>query len=90
MRRLKRLSAALFIISLILLVFHVFKVRILDDRTGPVFHMDNRTVEVSVKGEQEAERPQQAKPVLNFQVPRQPRQTVQGQDITIPDFLKRR
>ena len=54
MRRLKRLSAALFIISLILLVFHVFKVRILDDRTGPVFHMDNRTVEVSVKDEQEA------------------------------------
>ncbi len=43
-----------------------------------------------VKGEQEAERNQQAKPVLNFQVPRQPRQTVQGQDITIPDFLKRR
>ena len=43
-----------------------------------------------VKGEHEAERPQQAKPVLNFQVPRQPRQTVQGQDITIPDFLKRR
>ena len=54
MRRLKRLSAALFIISLILLVFHIFKVRILDDRTGPVFHMDNRTVEVSVKDEQEA------------------------------------
>ena len=54
MRRLKRLSAALFIISLILLVFHVFKVRILDDRTGPVFHMDNRTVEVSVKDKQEA------------------------------------
>ena len=43
-----------------------------------------------VKGEQETERSQQAKPVLNFQVPRQPRQTVQGQDITIPDFLKRR
>ena len=54
MRRLKRLSAALFIISLILLVFHVFKVRILDDRTGPVFQMDNRTVEVSVKDGQEA------------------------------------
>ena len=54
MRRLKRLSTTLFIISLILLVFHVFKVRILDDRTGPVFHMDNRTVEVSVKDEQEA------------------------------------
>ena len=54
MRRLKRLSVALFIISLILLVFHVFKVRILDDRTGPVFHMDNRTVEVSVKDGQEA------------------------------------
>ena len=54
MRRLKRLSTALFIISLILLVFHVLKVRILDDRTGPVFHMDNRTVEVSVKDEQEA------------------------------------
>lgn len=43
-----------------------------------------------VKGEQEAEKGQQAKPALNFQVPRQPRQTVQGQDITIPDFLKRR
>ena len=39
---------------MILLVFHVFKVRILDDRTGPVFHMDNRTVEVSVKDGQEA------------------------------------
>ena len=44
-----------------------------------------------VKGETaEPERAQQSKPVLNFQVPRQPRQTVQGQDITIPDFLKRR
>ena len=46
-----------------------------------------------VRGET-AEQPeraaQQSKPVLNFQVPRQPRQTVQGQDITIPDFLKRR
>lgn len=54
MRRLKRLSTTLFIISLVLLVFHVFKVRILDDRTGPVFHMDGRTIEVSVKDEQEA------------------------------------
>lgn len=45
-----------------------------------------------VKGEtaEQPERTQQAKPVLNFQVPRQPRTTVQGQDITIPDFLKRR
>ena len=48
-----------------------------------------------VKGEQQAEpertRPQQqSKPVLNFQVPRQPKTTVQEQDITIPDFLKRR
>ena len=44
-----------------------------------------------VKGETaEQERAPQSKPVLNFQVPRQPRQTVQGQDITIPDFLKRR
>ena len=50
-----------------------------------------------VKGEQQAPaepervRPQQqSKPVLNFQVPRQPKTTVQEQDITIPDFLKRR
>ena len=43
-----------------------------------------------VKGEQEPEKAPQGKPTLNFQVPRQPRQTVQGQDITIPDFLKRR
>ena len=50
-----------------------------------------------VKGEQQAaaepERAkpqQQSKPVLNFQVPRQPKTTVQEQDITIPDFLKRR
>ena len=50
-----------------------------------------------VKGEQQAQaepertRPQQqSKPVLNFQVPRQPKTTVQEQDITIPDFLKRR
>ena len=54
MRRLKRLSVALFIISLILLVFYVCKVRILDDWTGPVFHMDSRTVKVSVKDEQDA------------------------------------
>lgn len=54
MRRLKRLSVALFIVSLILLGSHIFKRRMLDDRTGPVFHMDSRTVEVSVKDEQEA------------------------------------
>ena len=54
MRRLQRLSVALFIVSLILLGFHIYKARMLDDRTGPVFHMDNRTVEVSVKDGQEA------------------------------------
>ena len=54
MRRLQRLSVVLFIISLVLLGFHIFKVRVIDDRTGPVFHMDNRTVEVSVKEGQEA------------------------------------
>ena len=31
-----------------------------------------------------------AKPGLNFNVPRQPKQTVQEQDIRIPDFLKRK
>ena len=54
MRRLKRLSVVLFIVSLVLLGFHILKVRIIDDRTGPVFHMENRTVEVSVKDGQEA------------------------------------
>ena len=54
MRRLKRLSVLLFIVSLILLGSHIFKVRMLDDRTGPVFHMDSRTIEVSVKDGQEA------------------------------------
>ena len=54
MRRMQRLSVALFIVSLVLFGFHIFKVRVIDDRTGPVFHMDNRTVEVSVKDGQEA------------------------------------
>ena len=54
MRRLRRLSLALFIVSLILLGFHIFKVRMLDDRTGPVFHMDSYTVELSVKDGPEA------------------------------------
>ena len=31
-----------------------------------------------------------AKPGLNFNVPRQPKQTVQEQDIRIPDFLKKK
>ena len=54
MRRLKRLSVLLFVVSLILLGSHIFKVRMLDDRTGPVFQMDSRTIEVSVKDGQEA------------------------------------
>ena len=54
MRILKRLSVALFIVSLILLGFHIYKARMLDDRTGPEFHMDSRTVKVSVKDGQEA------------------------------------
>lgn len=54
MRRLKRLSVLLFIVSLIMLGSHIFKVRMLDDRTGPVFQMDSRTIEVSVKDGQEA------------------------------------
>lgn len=54
MRRLNRLSVVLFIISLILLGSHIYKVRMLDDQTGPVFHMDSRMVEVSVKDGQEA------------------------------------
>ena len=54
MRRLKRLSVLLFIVSLILLGSHIFKVRMLDDRTGPVFQMDSHTVEVSVKDGEEA------------------------------------
>ena len=54
MRRLRRMSVALFLFSLVLLGFHLFKVRIIDDRMGPVFHMENRKIEVSVKDGQEA------------------------------------
>ena len=54
MRRLRTVSIALFIIAVVLLGIHLYKVRIVKDQTGPVFHMDNNLVEVSVKDSEEA------------------------------------
>ena len=54
MRRLRTASIALFIIAVVLLGIYIYKVRIAKDQTGPVFHMDNNLVEVSVKDSEEA------------------------------------
>lgn len=49
MRRLKSISLTLFVISLILFGINFYKKKIIDDQTGPVFHMENNIVSVSVK-----------------------------------------
>lgn len=54
MRGLRRASIALFIISLIVFGIHFYKKNVLDDKTGPVFHMDSDLVEVSVKDGEDA------------------------------------
>ena len=54
MRRLRTASIALFIISAILFGLHIYMVRFVKDKTGPVFHVDSNVVEVSVKDNEEA------------------------------------
>lgn len=53
MRRLRTASIALFIIAVVLLGIQFYKVRIVKDQTGPVFHVDSNLVEVSVKDSEE-------------------------------------
>lgn len=54
MRRLRTVSIALLIIAIVLFGVHIFGVRFLKDKTGPVFHVDSNLVEVSVKDSEEA------------------------------------
>lgn len=54
MRRLKSISLSLFVISLILFGVNFYKERVIEDQTGPVFQMENRIVEVSVKDDESA------------------------------------
>lgn len=54
MRRLKMISISLFVISLLLLGVHAIKVNVIDDKTGPVFHIDNKLIEVSVKDDDDS------------------------------------
>lgn len=54
MRRLKSISLSLFVISLILFGVSFYKEKVIEDQTGPVFHMENRIVEVSVKDDESA------------------------------------
>ena len=54
MRRLRTASIALFIIAVVLLGIHIYKVRFAKDQTGPVFQVDSNLVEVSVKDREEA------------------------------------
>lgn len=54
MRRLRTVSIALLIIAIVLFGVHIFRVRFLKDKTGPVFHVDSNLVEVSVKDSEEA------------------------------------
>lgn len=52
MRRLRAISATLFVISILLFGICIIKDKLIDDKTGPVFRMDSDTVEVSVKDDE--------------------------------------
>lgn len=54
MRRLRTVSITLLIIAIVLFGIHIFRVRFLKDKTGPVFNVDSNLVEVSVKDGEEA------------------------------------
>ena len=54
MRRLRTASIILLIIAIVLFGVHTFRVRFVEDKTGPVFHVDSNLVEVSVKDNEEA------------------------------------
>lgn len=54
MRRLRTLSITLFIASLILFGINFYRKSIYEDKTGPVFQIENNVVQVSVKDDQKA------------------------------------
>ena len=54
MRRLKTISLSLFVISLILFGVNIYKEKVIEDQTGPVFQMENRIIEVSVEDDESA------------------------------------
>ena len=54
MRRLRTLSITLFIASLILFGINYYRKSVYEDKTGPVFQIDNNLVQVSVKDDEKA------------------------------------
>ena len=54
MRRLKSISLLLFAIALILFGVNYYKEKVIEDQTGPVFHMESKIVEASVKDDEQA------------------------------------
>ena len=54
MRRLRTLSITLFIASLILFGINYYRTNIVEDKTGPAFHIEDYTVQVSVKDNDDA------------------------------------
>ena len=54
MRRLRTLSITLFIASLILFGINYYRKSIYEDKTGPVFHIEDNIVQVSVKDDEKA------------------------------------
>ena len=54
MRRLRTLSLTLFIASLILFGINYYRKSIYEDRTGPVFQIEDNIIEVSVKDDEKA------------------------------------
>ena len=54
MRRLRTLSITLFIASLILFGINYYRKSIYEDRTGPVFQIEDNVIEVSVKDDEKA------------------------------------
>ncbi|MBP3882879.1 MAG: hypothetical protein J6E40_12045 [Lachnospiraceae bacterium] len=54
MKRLRTLSITLFIASLILFGINYYRTNIVEDKTGPVFHIEDNTVQVSVKDNEDA------------------------------------
>ena len=54
MRRLRTLSITLFIASLILFGINYYRQSIYEDRTGPVFQIEDNIIEVSVKDDEKA------------------------------------
>ena len=54
MRRLRTLSITMFIASLILFGINYYRKSVYEDKTGPVFHIEDNLVQVSVKDDEKA------------------------------------